>query len=116
MARITVINDSLAFLALMDDLVSAMAHEMAGFDAVNASLDEVVATRPDLLIFDLRLEDERQAISGWELLALTRAHPDLRSVPVILCTADISELERRTRSCSRSQTSTSAHCHSPSMR
>lgn len=95
MARITVINDSLAFLAVMDDLVGAVGHEMAGFDAVSASLDEVVATRPDILIIDLRLEDERQAISGWELLALARAHPDLRSVPVILCTADISELEGR---------------------
>jgi CheY-like chemotaxis protein len=95
MARVTVINDSLAFLALMDDLLGAMDHEMTGFDAVTASLDEVVASRPDLLIIDLRLEDERQAISGWELLALARAHPDLRSLPVVLCTADISELERR---------------------
>jgi DNA-binding response OmpR family regulator len=94
-ARITVINDSSEFLAVMNQLVGSMGHVMAGFDAVDASLDEVVATHPDVLIIDLRLEDKRQAVSGWELLALARAHRDLQSVPVILCTADTSELERR---------------------
>lgn len=95
MARITVINDSTEFLGVMDDLIGAMGHHMTGFHALHAALDDVVATQPDVLIIDLRLEDERQAISGWELLALARAHPGLRSVPVILCTADTYELERR---------------------
>jgi CheY-like chemotaxis protein len=95
MARITVINDSSEFLSVMDQVIGAMGHHMTGFHAVHAALEDVVATQPDVLILDLRLEDERQAISGWELLALARAHPALRSVPVILCTADTAELERR---------------------
>ena len=95
MARITVINDSSEFLAVMDELIGAMGHHMTGFHALHAALDDVVATMPELLILDLRLEDERQAISGWELLALARAHPTLRSVPVMLCTGDTDEVERR---------------------
>ena len=95
MARITVINDSSEFLAVMDELIVSMGHQMTGFHALYAALDDVVASRPDVMILDLRLEDQRQATSGWELLALARAHDALRSVPVILCTADTAELERR---------------------
>ena len=95
MARITVINDSSEFLSVMDGIIGSMGHHMTGFHALHAALDDVVATQPEVLVLDLRLEDERQAISGWELLALARAHPALRSVPVILCTGDTAELERR---------------------
>ena len=95
MARITVINDSSEFLAAMGGLIGSMGHHMSGFHALHAALEDVVASQPDVLILDLRLEDERQATSGWELLALARAHHALRPVPVILCTADTAELERR---------------------
>jgi CheY-like chemotaxis protein len=95
MARITVINDSPEFLSLMNELISTIGHEMTGFEAVSVSLDEVVASEPELIVLDLRLEDQAQEISGWELLALARAHPVLRSVPIILCTAATWEVERR---------------------
>jgi len=34
-------------------------------------------------------------ISGWELLVLARSHRQLVNVPVILCTADLCELKKR---------------------
>ena len=95
MARVTVVNDSPEFLALMDDLLSSLGHESVGFQAVEASIEDLVASRPDLLIVDLRIEETPQQISGWELLVLARSHPMLVNAPVILCTADVWELKKR---------------------
>ena len=95
MARVTVINDSSPFLDVMHELVGSLGHDMIGFKAVDAPIEDIVRSRPDLLIVDLRLEDPRQAISGWELLLLARSHRELVSIPVILCTADVWELEQR---------------------
>jgi DNA-binding response OmpR family regulator len=95
MARVTVINDSSEFLALMRDLLNDLGHEMIGHESVKASIDGIVDEKPDLLIIDLRLGDTPQEVSGWELLVLARSHRQLRSVPVILCSADVWELKRR---------------------
>jgi CheY-like chemotaxis protein len=95
MARVSVINDSDEFLNLMGDLLETIGHEMTGFKAVEASIDSVVESNPDLLIVDLRLQDKPQEISGWELIILARSHRQLINVPIILCTADVWELKKR---------------------
>lgn len=97
MARVTVIDDSEEFLALMQDVLSTLGHEMAGFLAVKASIEEIVDSNPQLLVVDLRLQDKPQEMSGWELIILARSHRHLRDVPIILCTADVWELKRRAR-------------------
>jgi CheY-like chemotaxis protein len=97
MARVTVINDSTEFLRLMRDLLASLGHQMTGFQAVDIAFNQVVASDPELLVVDLRLEDKRQEVSGWELIILAKAHPDLLNVPIILCTADLWELEKRSK-------------------
>jgi CheY-like chemotaxis protein len=94
-ARVTVIDDSIDFLQLMEEILRGLGHTMTGLQAVGTSVEEVVATSPDLLVVDLRLENRPQEISGFELLVLARSHRDLLDVPVILCTADLFELKRR---------------------
>jgi DNA-binding response OmpR family regulator len=95
MARVTVINDSDDFLALMREILLEAGHRMTGFKAVEASIEDVVDTRPQLLIVDLRLQEKAQEISGWELIILARSHRELGNVPIILCTADVWELQKR---------------------
>ena len=95
MARITVINDSPDFLALMHEVITDLGHEMSGLEAIETSIEEVVRTRPDLLMVDLRLENRAQEMSGWELLVLARSHRKLSGVPIILATADTWELKKR---------------------
>ena len=95
MARVTVINDSPQFLALMDDLLTTLGHQMTGYQAVATGFEQIIASEPELLVVDLRLEDKRQEVSGWELIILAKAHRDLQHVPIILCTADLWELEKR---------------------
>jgi CheY-like chemotaxis protein len=97
MARVTVIDDSEEFLTLMNDILATLGHEMTGFRAVEASIEEVVDSHPKLLVVDLRLEERPQEISGWELIILARSHRQLMNVPIILCTADVWELKKRAR-------------------
>ena len=42
MASVTVINDSSEFLDLMRDLVEDLGYEMVGFEAVTASIEDIV--------------------------------------------------------------------------
>jgi DNA-binding response OmpR family regulator len=95
MGRVTVINDSSEFLDLMQEVLLEAGHRMIGFQAIATSLQDVLDSQPQLLIIDLRLEDQRQEMSGWELIILARAHKGLMNVPIILCTADTWELEKR---------------------
>ena len=97
MARITVINDSSEFLDLMREVVGSMGHSMIGLEAIHTSIEEIVETRPDLIMVDLRLDDTAQEVSGWELLVLARSHRLLSDVPVILASADLWELNKRTK-------------------
>jgi CheY-like chemotaxis protein len=94
MARITVVNDSPEFLEIMEELVAVQGgHEFIGFDGAESSYAEISATKPDVLIIDLRLAMD--GLSGWDVLALARADDSLRDVPVIVVSADIDQVRRR---------------------
>jgi PAS domain S-box-containing protein len=90
--RITVIDDHSEFLDLMRDFLSA-EHDVTVLRGGDVSVQEIVDSRPDLLIVDLRLE--RADLQGSDLLMLVRAHSALELVPVIICSADAEELKGR---------------------
>ena len=90
--RITVINDNPEFLELM----SAILDEGAGYAVtlVNgeaATIDEIAASAPDLMIVDLLLG----GASGWDIVAISRADERLTDVPIIICSADVLALRER---------------------
>ena len=90
--RISVVNDNPEFLELM----SAILAEDAGYDVTlfngeETSMDEIAASEPHLLIIDLLLG----GASGWEIVALARADERLASVPVLICSADVTALRER---------------------
>jgi CheY-like chemotaxis protein len=90
--RITVLNDNPEFLELM----SAILDDDAGYDVVTfseatTSVDDLVESRPDLVIVDLLLA----GASGWEIVALSRADERLTDVPIIVCSADVASLRER---------------------
>jgi DNA-binding NtrC family response regulator len=96
MARITVVDDYPEFLSLMHDLVTQQGgHDFVGFDGAETSYAEIAGTRPDVLVIDLRLAAD--GLSGWDVLALARSDDAMRDVPIIVCSADISQVRRRTK-------------------
>ena len=90
--RITVIDDHSEFLGLMRELLSA-SYEVRTFTGREISPDDILESRPDLLIVDLRLD--RRDLQGWDVVTLVRAHRHLRRVPIIVCSADTGALADR---------------------
>lgn len=88
--RITVIDDSAEFLDLMRDVLEA-EHEVLTYNVVR-SIAEIAASAPDLLLIDLHSGGPTGGLTGWEILALARSHPDLRDVPAVVCSADLAAL------------------------
>jgi CheY-like chemotaxis protein len=90
--RISVVNDNPDFLALMADILAEDAgYEVTLFHNERVTIDEIVGVEPDLLVIDLLLG----GASGWDLVALARAHDRLAAVPIIVCSADVAELRDR---------------------
>ena len=84
--RIAVIDDSADFLDLMRDVLEA-EHEVLTYNVVR-SIADIAAPAPDLLLIDLHAAGPSGGLTGWEILALARSHPDLRDVPAVVCSAD----------------------------
>lgn len=91
--RVTVVNDSPEFLELMQDLLQDATYPATLIDgARDNALDLVEASRPDVLIVDLRIgADELQGLS---LLRQARERPELQGIPTLVCTADHWALEK----------------------
>jgi CheY-like chemotaxis protein len=90
--RITVIDDQDDFLELMTDVLSAR-HEVVAFSGHDLTPDDVVDSRPDLLVIDLRLA--RGDLQGLDIVRLARAHRDLQAVPILVCSGDPLALDGR---------------------
>jgi CheY-like chemotaxis protein len=90
--RISVVNDNPDFLELMSAILDEDAgYDVTLFDGAKASIAELVASRPDLVIVDLVLG----GASGWEIVTLTRAEPQLADRPIVICSADVTALRER---------------------
>lgn len=90
--RITLIDDHAEFRAIMHELLSR-DYDVTTFSGSQISPDDIVDSAPDLLIVDLRLD--RGDLQGWDIVELARSHRDLRSIPIVVCSADVTELKRQ---------------------
>lgn len=91
--RITVINDSADFLDLMQEILADAGYEVTTFHADETSIERIAASGPDLLVIDLRLGGRDP--TGWDVALMARAHDRLRDIPIVICSADALELNRR---------------------
>ena len=91
MPRITVVNDNPAFLELVREILEDDRYETTTVDVdTSDTLDRIVASRPDLLMIDLRLGDE--GFQGWDIARRLRAQSDFERMPVLVCSADVQAL------------------------
>jgi CheY-like chemotaxis protein len=87
--RITVVDDSTEFVRL---LVDVFGNAFTVTSPEDTSIIRIADTQPDVLIIDLHLANG-DGLTGWELVRLARSHKTLRSVPIIVCTADVVGLD-----------------------
>ena len=92
MARVTVVNDNPEFLALVRDILEDDRYEATTIDGDRPdALDAVRASRPDLLMIDLRMGSD--GMHGWDIAQQVRAELDFDGLPVLICSADVVALK-----------------------
>lgn len=88
MARVTVVNDNPEFLELVRDILEDDRYEVSTIDGDRrAALDQIRASRPDVLMIDLRLGTE--GLHGWRIAKEVRASADMDGLPVLVCSGDL---------------------------
>lgn len=89
-ARILVIDDNPDFQNFMSALLTTHGYEvsthLAAIDAVRRVIDE----KPDLVLLDILLP----GTTGWNILNQLKAREETRDIPVLVCTAAISDLQK----------------------
>ena len=89
--RITVVNDNPDFLELMREVLESDQHETTTVDGDRGdALALIVASRPDVLIIDLRMAAD--TLHGWDIGQQVRRSPALEHVSILLCSADVAAL------------------------
>ena len=89
--RVTLVDDNLDFLDLMQELL-AERYEVVAISGRRVTLEAIADSRPDLVMVDVHLDDT--ALQGW-FVTLLRAHRYLRGVPIVVCSADVGGLTGR---------------------
>jgi CheY-like chemotaxis protein len=85
--RVTVVNDNPEFLELMQDLLQDASYPATLVDGDrNNAMELIEASEPEMLIIDLRLGSDE--LKGLDILRQVREHPELKHVPMVVCTAD----------------------------
>jgi CheY-like chemotaxis protein len=91
--HILVINDTPAIIELFTLLLEEEGYRVSTdlFTAeMGVMLARVKADRPELIVLDFIILDERR---GWQFLELLKLDPATRDIPVIVCTAAVKMVE-----------------------
>lgn len=92
MTRVTVVNDNPEFLALVHDILTEDRFEPTTIDGDrDDALDAIRASRPDLLMIDLRMGSD--GLHGWDIAHEVRGDPAFDGLPVLICSADVLALK-----------------------
>jgi adenylate cyclase len=89
-ATILVVEDEPAMRELLDDALTDFGYRVLTASSGEAALDLALTTPPDLVLSDVHLG----GLTGIELCARLKTHPQFRLTPVILLTA-VSDLDAR---------------------
>jgi CheY-like chemotaxis protein len=91
-ARIALIDDDPDFTGLILELLAEYGWDAVACNDDCTAVDCVRDEQPDLVILDVRM---RTRESGWQILDRLADDPDLRAIPIIICTAALDDLKAR---------------------
>lgn len=86
MTRVTVIDPDRDVLDLYHDLLATYGYEVETHTDALPGIEQLTASRPDLVIIDVELDPEREQLTGLQVLHSARSSTPLRDVPIIVCT------------------------------
>lgn len=86
-ARVLIVDDELDMRELLHELLTRAGYEVVPATNGREALRELFESRPDLVVLDVRMPE----LDGWATLERIR---ELSNVPVLMLTAQASELEK----------------------
>lgn len=86
--RILVINDDASILELFQMILEGEGYEVCMSVEAIENVTDVEQINPNLVILDLKLGMQEE---GWSMLQKIRMYPPTKHIPLILCTAALSE-------------------------
>lgn len=82
--RVTVIDDSPEFLAVVGEVLRDDGVDVTLFDQA-VTLRQIGESAPDLLVVDLSVGTA--SLAGWDIVESVRHDPGMQDMPVIVCSA-----------------------------
>lgn len=89
-ARILVINDTQEILDLFRDILEEAGYRVTLIASAVEEMRHITAEAPDLVILDLVFGRE---FLGWQTLQKMKMTRETASIPVIVCTADVRQVQ-----------------------
>ena len=89
---IALVNDDRSFLELVGDLLEEEGWTTMVLHEGNQAFEIIKRRHPDVVLLDIRME---QPDTGWRVLNLLMLDPETRTIPVVMCSADWTELETK---------------------
>lgn len=90
--RILVINDTQEILELFRVLLEGEGYEVFLSGIPMQKIVEIERVHPDLVLLDILFKDER---AGWQILEMLRAKRTTASIPVIICSAALKDVQEQ---------------------
>jgi CheY-like chemotaxis protein len=79
--RVLIIDDEQPAIELFQGYLNGLDYQVIGETMAERALQRAVETQPDVIVLDVMMP----AVDGWELLQRLRHTPELRDVPIIVC-------------------------------
>jgi CheY-like chemotaxis protein len=92
MTRIAIVDDDVTFTDLLVEILGELGYQATPYYQSAGTFELLRCLQPDLILVDVRIEGLQ---SGWTLLELLRADEATRSIPLLVCSADLAQLQER---------------------
>ena len=90
--RVTVINAEAQVADLFRELLSSIGFDAETYADVLPGLDELISSRPALVIVNMDLEPTRDELSGLQVIHSARTSTQLRDIPIIVTTTNPADI------------------------
>ena len=79
-------------IRLLDQVLTEAGFQTIQLPEGSRAYEEIKKTRPDLIVLDTWLESRE---AGWMLFQALRLDRETRNIPVLICSSDLDEYEKR---------------------
>ena len=92
---IAIANHDTAYIRLLGQVLDKAGFESTALPEGTLAYEEIKKRRPDLIILDTWLESRE---AGWTLFQMLRLDEETKQIPVLICSSDVEEFEKRAAS------------------